>query len=292
MNRKIISLDFAIKTILKAGDKKVIEGLINAILEYTSGNNNHITVVEFLDKEFNKDNKLLKTSIADLLIKDQNNNYYVFEIERTDDRSIFHKALSNTSKIIHNCVLKNTGGKDDYLVIKKVFHLTLAFFDVGENAVVVRGNTKFTNLTENKPFKFNIKNDKGEKISATDIFPEYITLCVNNFNDKVKANLDEWLYAFKHEEIKDDFNAPGIKEAADTLDYINMTPAQKAELHEYRKSITDAYNQAQTAMAKGEEKKAKSMIINMLNKKMPHSDIGEIANVDISVVEKISAELS
>ena len=304
MNRKIISLDFAIKTILKAADKKVVEGLLTAIMKYVKQDNQHIEIVDYLDKELIKDNDILKTSIADLLVKDENNNYYVFEIERTDDKSIFHKALSTTSKIIHNCVLRDTGTKRDYLSIKKVFHLTLAFFDIGNDATVVHGNTSFTNLTKNKPFEFHINNQEGKLISATDVFPEYLTLCVNNFNDKVKSDIDEWLYAFKHEEIKEEFNAPGIKEAAKKLDYLKMTPKQKTDHDKYCKDITDRHNQFETAMdkgiakgiakgrAEGETGAKKSMIINMLNENIDKFVIAKCANVDISIVEKISSELS
>lgn len=46
-----------------------------------------------------------------------------------------------------------------------------------------------------------------------ELFPEYYLIRVNNFNDRAKNTLDEWIYFLKNEEVPDDFSARGLKEA-------------------------------------------------------------------------------
>ena len=53
----------------------------------------------------------------------------------------------------------------------------------------------------------------GGKIEPFQIFTEYYVIKVNNFNYVAKDSLDQWIYYFKNNEIKDNFNAKGIDKA-------------------------------------------------------------------------------
>lgn len=39
------------------------------------------------------------------------------------------------------------------------------------------------------------------------------------FNDDVKDFLDQWLYALKNHEVREEFEAPGIKEMSEKLNF-------------------------------------------------------------------------
>jgi dsDNA-binding SOS-regulon protein len=41
--------------------------------------------------------------------------------------------------------------------------------------------------------------------------------------------LDEWIYFFKHNSVKDEFTAKGLDKVRKTLLYENLTPEEKAE---------------------------------------------------------------
>jgi len=47
------------------------------------------------------------------------------------------------------------------------------------------------------------------------------------FQDVINDDIDEWVYFFKHGEIRDDFKSPGIQLAAKKLDYLLMNEADR-----------------------------------------------------------------
>ncbi len=59
-----------------------------------------------------------------------------------------------------------------------------------------------------------------EKNHPHELYPEYYLLKINQFDDVAKDRLDEWIYFLKNEEIKDEFQAKGLKKAGDVLDIL------------------------------------------------------------------------
>ncbi len=68
----------------------------------------------------------------------------------------------------------------------------------------------------------NAKKELYKQKNISKLYPEYYLIKVKNFNDIAKDNLDEWIYFLKNEEIKDEFNAKGIKEAKEKLDIMKL----------------------------------------------------------------------
>ena len=64
---------------------------------------------------------------------------------------------------------------------------------------------------------------KKEKIA--DIYPEYYILKINQFDDVARSTIDEWIYFFKHDGIKEEFKARGLKEAKKELDIMKLPEA-------------------------------------------------------------------
>jgi len=75
------------------------------------------------------------------------------------------------------------------------------------------------------------------KENVSDIFPEFYLLKVNQFNDIAKDTLDEWIYFLKNSEVKDDFQAKGLKEASEVLDIMRLPKAEKYGYNRYLDSL-------------------------------------------------------
>jgi predicted transposase/invertase (TIGR01784 family) len=56
---------------------------------------------------------------------------------------------------------------------------------------------------------------------------------VNKFNDIARDSLDEWIYFFKHEEIKDGFNAKGLKQEKEVLEVMKLSEQERASYESY-----------------------------------------------------------
>ncbi len=56
---------------------------------------------------------------------------------------------------------------------------------------------------------------------------------VTNFNNPAKDSLDQWVYFLKNEEIKDEFNAPGLKEAQKVFDIMKMDKESRLQYENY-----------------------------------------------------------
>ncbi|MCP4149768.1 MAG: hypothetical protein GY757_18630, partial [bacterium] len=76
---------------------------------------------------------------------------------------------------------------------------------------------------------------KTEKVA--DIFPEYYILKINKFDDVADNTIDEWIYFFKNDTIKDDFTAKGLKEAQKELDILKMSEEERNEYEAYLENL-------------------------------------------------------
>ena len=87
------------------------------------------------------------------------------------------------------------------------------------------GSTELVGFHTKKPLVLHeaiVKKEKQPIITSKDVFPEYYMIYVEKFNDMINEDIDEWVYFFKHGEIREDFQSPGIKLIAKKLDYMMM----------------------------------------------------------------------
>ena len=123
MEKPLISFDYAIKYLLKnKGDYDIIEGFISAL--FASQGYPPIKINALLDTESNKEELELKKSIADLVVEDADGNKYIVEIERAYTPNFMHKACFNSSRLVVDGIY----GSQDYTTIKKIFHISLLYF--------------------------------------------------------------------------------------------------------------------------------------------------------------------
>ena len=92
----IISFDYAIKYLLKdKGDYEIVEGFIPAILKdagYSS-----VKIKTLLESGSNKENDSLKSSVADVIVEDEEGHKYIVAIAKSYTNLFMHKACFNAS---------------------------------------------------------------------------------------------------------------------------------------------------------------------------------------------------
>jgi hypothetical protein len=123
----------------------------------------------------------------------------------------------------------------DYAQIKKIISVNIVYFDLGEgDDYIYHGTTEFIGIHKHDILKLS----KGQESiyhteSISKIYPEYYVIKVNQFNDIARDTLDEWIYFLKKDEIKDEFNAKGLKEAKKQLDILKLSEEERKEYGEY-----------------------------------------------------------
>lgn len=86
---------------------------------------------------------------------------------------------------------------------------------------------------------------------VSDIFTTYYLLKVNKFDDFAKDSLDEWIYFLKNNEIKEEFQAKGLREAKEKLRVDNLPEPEKKSYEKYLDSKRIEQNVYKTALAEG-----------------------------------------
>lgn len=245
-DKPLISFDYAIKYLLRdKGDYVIVEGFISALLK-TIGYGD-VKILALLESESNKEDEKSKRSLADVIVEDEDNNKYIIEIERNVKSSFVHKACFNTSRII----VDNLAQREDYTQIVKVFHISLLYFPIG-NGPIHHGKTIIHEIETNQKLTVHIKNEETEEVfDATEILPEYFFISIPLFNDRVEREIDDWLYVMKHDDIPDKFHSPYMKQVAEKLNILKMTPDERASYSYYQKKLYNDRDELQAAESRG-----------------------------------------
>jgi len=226
----LIRFDWAIKKILR--DKAnfgILEGFLSELLAQT------IKIISLLDSESNKETKDDKFNRVDLLAELENKELVIIEVQNEEEYDYLHRILYGTAKTISENMKKG----NPYANIKKVISISIIYFDIGEGSdYVYKGTTNFIGihnqdklmLSEDQKILFN-------KIEPFEIFPEYYILKVSKFDEVTKDGLDEWIYFLKNDEIKENFNAKGLKEAKEKLDVMKLPKEEQAFYDQYLEDL-------------------------------------------------------
>ena len=266
MNPKtLISFDYAIKYLLKdKGDYDIVEGFISALLK-TKGYG-RVKIIALLESESNKEDPKDKRSIADLIVEDEDKKKYIIEIERNVKDTFVHKACFNTSRLI----IDNLAQREDYTQIIKVFHISLLYFPIGHHTgAIYHGKTVIHEIESNERLHIHLRNaETNEEFDATEILPEYFFISVPQFNDRLKDEIDEWLYVLKHDAVPETFQSSYMKKVADKLALIKMSEADRADYTAYMKKVYSDRDELEAALERGrfegiEEGKAEGIAIGL-----------------------------
>ncbi len=284
-NRSLIRFDWAIKRLLRnKADFSVLEGFLSELLK------DEILIQSILESESNQKIDSDKFNRVDILVKNSNDELVIIEIQNENEYDYFHRMAYGTSKVITEYI--SVG--EPYKNIKKVYSINIVYFELGQGEdYIYHGKTDFVGLHKADKLKLSAKQNEllGGKIEPYQIFPEYYVIKVNNFNDIARDTLDQWIYYFKNNEIKDNFNAKGIDKAKELWRVDNLPEDERKK---YLKHIDDLHYSASMvwSMKVDAEDKLKLEIKIEIAREMKKNGISydliaKSTNLSIQEIEKI-----
>ena len=224
--KNLIRFDWAVKRLLR---NKVNFGILEGFLSELIGED--IKIDSILESESNKDSKNDKFNRVDLLVKNSKEELIIIEVQNNREHDYLLRILFGTSKLL----IENMNTGMVYSQVKKVISVNIVYFDLGQGEdYIYHGTTNFIGLNKKDTLKLSEDQQllyKTETIAK--IYPEYYVIKVNQFNELAKTTLDEWIYFFKTEEIKDEFKAKGIKQAKVELDILKLSETERKEYEKY-----------------------------------------------------------
>jgi len=291
MSKKLIRFDWAIKRLLRnnrSDDRAnfgVLEGFLSELLF------EDIRIERILESEGNQETEDDKFNRVDILTQNSKNELIIIEIQNTYEIDYFQRMAYGASKAL----TENFNLGQEYIEIKKIISINIVYFDLGQGQdYVYKGWTVFKGLHQHDTLTLSSKQQTAFlKENVSDIFPEYYIIKVNKFNNVATDSLDQWIYFLKNSEVKDSFNAKGLKEAGEILDIMRLPSDDQYGYNRYLDSLhlkaSEIFSLQTEAEFKVEERKAieiaKKLILNGLENKiianstdLPEEKIQEIRN--------------
>ncbi|TAF80903.1 MAG: hypothetical protein EAZ50_07785 [Runella slithyformis] len=242
--RPLISFDWALKKLLRnQANFVILEGFLSTLLK------KDIVVISILESESNPDYATQKTNRVDLLVENEQKERIIVELQYNDEYDYFQRMLYATSKHIINNFQKGNA----YGGIKKVYSINLIYFDLGQGSdYVYHGKNEFKGIHQNDILGLSARQKDIFKQEHThQIYPEYYVIKINNFDDVAKDSLDEWIYYFKNDEIKEEFKAKGLAEVREHLRLEQLSKVEKRTYERYLEDLSSAQSMIFTAKMNG-----------------------------------------
>ena len=264
MKRRLISFDWAMKKLLRSkANFDILEGFLSELLH------DDITIIEVLESESNKETATNKFNRVDLKVKTKSDEIVIIEVQYDREYDYFHRLAYGSSKVITEHLQE---GKP-YSDIVKVISVNIVYFELGEGSdYVYHGTTNFSGIHNHDVLSLSsLQKSLYKRDHIQQIYPEYYLIKVNNFDDVAKDTLDEWIYFLKNEEIKESFNAKGLKKAKAELDVMHLNEPERVayerhqdSLHHEASIVKSNYEAGElNGMEKGIEKGKKTEKIKM-----------------------------
>nr|VFJ60616.1 MAG: conserved hypothetical protein (putative transposase or invertase) [Candidatus Kentron sp. DK] len=259
--RKIITFDWAIKTVLRnKANFDVLEGFLTALFDRP------ITILDMLEGEGNQQNETDKYNRVDLLAKTGDGERIIVEVQYLPEKAYLRRLVYGTSRTI----VEHIKVGEPYGNVRKAYSITLVHFDVSDDGddYVYHGKTTFTGLHTHKPITLK-KSLVGDpiRINETDIFPEYYLITLKRFPDIIRNNLDEWIYAFKNNEVLDEFTAPGIGALKEKFDYRKMDDQERRRFDRHIDYVRSDWGMIQYAREGGHKEGLARGLMESITKK-------------------------
>ena len=243
-NERYIRFDWAMKRMLRdKANFDVLEGLLTVLL------NERVKIVEILESEGNQEDENDKFNRVDIKAKNSKDEIIIVEIQQTRELYYLQRILYGVAKTITQHI--DLG--DKYNQVKKVYSVSIVYFDLGKGAdYVYHGQNTFVGIHTNDELMVNQRDkDAIKMVMPTSIFPEYYIIRVNEFDKAATTPLDEWLEYLKSGRIKDDTTTPGLAQAKKRLQYLQMTPQERAAYDRHVNNIMIQNDVLETKVLEG-----------------------------------------
>ena len=247
-----IRFDWAIKKLLRdKANFEILEGFIEVFLGKKG-----CKIMEILDSESNKQNEDDKFNRVDIKAKASNGEIFIVEIQLTRYVHYMERVLFGVSK----AVTEQIDEGDDYGKIKKVYSISVVYYDfgVGKDYLYV-GTTNFVGVHYNDELLISEKEElslfekqeednrdfKYNRHNAGHIMPTYYMIRVNSFDETIKTAMDEWMEFLKKSEIGEHTTAPGLAKAKEVMKFDRMT---KEEQNAYIRHLDAVANEKEAIL--------------------------------------------
>lgn len=283
MGKKLIRFDWAMKKLLRhKANFGILEGFLSELLRFD------VTIESILESEGNQQYEYDKYNRVDVLVKSQDGELMLVEVQQDSEIDYFHRMIYGVSKLVTEYI--NEG--EPYGSIRKVFSINIVYFGLGQGQdYVYEYKGEFIGLNQHDvllPTIWQKQNFKVEKLS--DIFPKYYILKVNNFNDVAKNTLDEWIYFLKNSEVKDEFKAKGLDKAKEKLRYEQLSDDEKKvydrAIENRRIEMSVEYTRELEAKNKAKIEIAKSLLQTTLS----NEEIAKHTQLTTDQIEQLRSE--
>ena len=225
-----IRFDWAIKRLLRQkANFGVLEGFLTVFL------NEKVEIVEILESEGNQEAADDKFNRVDIKAKNSKGEIIIVEVQNTSELHYLERILYGVAKAITEHI--HLG--DTYKEVKKIYSISILYFDLGKGTdYLYHGQNQFTGVHTKDQLVVTAR-EKNVIVSKnpSEIFPEYLLVRVNEFNQVAISPLEEWMEYLKNGIIKENTSAPGLCEAREKLQYYSMSDAERYAYDEHINAV-------------------------------------------------------
>lgn len=227
---KYIRFDWAIKRLLRQkANFDVLEGFLTVFLK------EKITILEILESEGNQLSQDDKFNRVDIKARNSKDEIIIIEIQNTRELYYLERILYGVAKAITEHISLG----DSYSNVKKIYSISILYFDIGIGKdYLYYGQNHFIGVHTGDHLQVNVK-EKNAIVTRmpADIFPEYVLIRVNEFNQNAVTPLEEWMDYLKTGVIRPNTTAPGLEEAREKLKYYSMKPEERNAYDEHLNAV-------------------------------------------------------
>lgn len=256
MQENYIRFDWAMKRLLRdKANYVVLEGFLATLL------GKRFKIHRFLESEGNQEDEEDKYNRVDILAESEDGELCIIEVQNSRELSYFHRMLYGVSKAITEYI----GLGKPYEEVRKVYSINIVYFELGQGKdYVYHGKTEFVGLhqphdtlklsvRQNEKFFGNKELDVMKRKAASDLFPEYYVLRVNDFDKVATTPLDEWIEFLKTGNISAKAKAAGLSEARERLRVDALSDKDKQAYYRHMESVRHMKSLFDTSRDEGYE---------------------------------------
>ena len=241
---KYIRFDWAIKRLLRQkANFDVLEGFLTVFI------GEPIHIVEILESESNQTQEFDKYNRVDIKAKNSKGEIILIEVQNSREADYLERILYGVAKAI----TEHLALGHPYREVKKVYSISIIYFDLGKGTdYLYHGQNRFVGVHTHDSLQITRKEQDALVGSRPEeIFPEYILIRVNEFNQVAVSPLEEWMAYLKDGVIRPDTKAPGLHEAREKLQYYAMDNQERKAYEAHLEAIVLHNDVINTAKREG-----------------------------------------
>ena len=256
MQENYIRFDWAMKRLLRdKANYVVLEGFLASLL------GKRFKIHRFLESEGNQEDEEDKYNRVDILAESEDGELCIIEVQNSRELSYFHRMLYGVSKAITEYIGLGKPSEE----VRKVYSINIVYFELGQGKdYVYHGKTEFVGLhqphdtlklsvRQNEKFFGNKEFDVMKRKAASDLFPEYYVLRVNDFDKVATTPLDEWIEFLKTGNISAKAKAAGLSEARERLRVDALSDKDRQAYYRHMESVRHMKSLFDTSRDEGYE---------------------------------------